>query len=122
MRSKYRKFSEKDREEYVKEFLELKKQTGISKHRYATEHEIPASTFKRWVKLYLEYLAELVPVTVEEQTGSFIMISGEEENQMIVTDMSSAAQDKEIRLRYKDAILEFNREQLREVMEIMRLW
>ena len=46
MRSKYRKFSEKDREEYVKEFLELKKQTGISKHRYATEHEIPASTFK----------------------------------------------------------------------------
>ena len=41
---------------------------------------------------------------------------------MIVTDMSSAVQDKEIRLRYKDAILEFNREQLREVMEIMRLW
>ena len=121
MRSKYKKFSEKDREEYVKEFLQLKKQTGMSKHRYAIEHEIPVSTFKRWVKLYLEYLEELVPATVEEQTGSFIMISGEEE-QMIVTDLTSADQNKEIRLRYKDAILEFSREQLREVMEIMRLW
>ena len=122
MRSKYKKFSERDREAYAKEFAELKKQTGISKYKYAIDHEIPVSTFKRWVKLYQEYMAELVPATVEEQPGSFIMISDAEEKPMIVTDIYSADQDKEIRLRYKDAILEFNREQLREVMEIMRLW
>ncbi len=122
MRTTYKKYSEKDREEYVKEFLRLKKQTGITKHRYAIEHEIPVSTFKRWVKLYLEYMDELALMPVENSEGGFIMLSGEEDSQSTVTECTAVDQGSEIRLQFKGAILEFHPEQLREVMEILRLW
>lgn len=120
MRSKYKKFTEKERENYIREFLRLKERIGISKTKYAKEHEIPVSTFKRWLKLYDDYLNECA--VVPAVNGSFIMISG---NENPVTDLNELSQDNEkntIRLRYKDAVLELPSDQLHRVMEIIRLW
>ena len=121
MRSKYKKFTEKDRENYIKEFLRLKERTGISKARYAREHEIPVSTFKRWLELYDEYLNECAVVPVAG--GSFIMISGGDESTISeISEYSSLSDRSTIRLRYKEAVLEMTSDKLPEVMEIMRLW
>ena len=120
---KYKKFTPEDKESYVKEYLRLKKQTGISKLKYSKTHEIPATTFKRWVKQYVEFVNENAVVPAENNNSAFIMIS--EEDDKVITEKQVYDPDRNnesIRLIYKDAVLEFQSGQLREVMEILRLW
>ena len=50
------------------------------------------------------------------------MISEEEKTAGEIVDYDPAEKAREIRLRYKDAVLEFEASQLREVMEILRSW
>jgi hypothetical protein len=57
-----------------------------------------------------------------ERSGSFIMISADSKPAAVPAVYEPASEKHEIRLRYKDTVLEFQSDQLREVMEILRLW
>lgn len=122
MHRNYKKFTPADKEAHVTEYLRLSNTIGISQRKYAESHEIPASSFKRWISQYREFMNSHPVVCAENSAGSFIMIS--EDNQTInqLTKCDSGSSCQGIRLRYKDAVLEFHPEQLREVLEIIRLW
>ena len=124
MRNKYKKFTPADKETHVKEYLRLSNTVGISKSRYAENHEIPITTFKRWVAQYKEFMSTNPSPGEEEseRSGSFIMISADNKSANVPAVYKPVATEQGIRLRYKDAVLEFQRDQLREVMEILRLW
>jgi transposase-like protein len=122
MALKYKKYDLRVKETYVEEYLRLKDETGICQSRYALNHDIPISTFKHWVKQYREFINENPVVPVTQNTGSFIMISEEEKTIGELVDYDPAEKNREIRLRYKDAVLEFQISELREVMEILRSW
>lgn len=122
MRSKYKKYDLTAKESYVEEYLRLKEETEISLSRYAQQRDIPISTFKHWVKQYREFMNGNPVVPVTQNTGSFIMISEEEKTVGEIVGYDPAEKAREIRLRYKDAVLEFQASQLWEVMEILRSW
>lgn len=122
MRGQYKKYTPADKETYVKEYLRLEQQTGIRRSRYANEHEIAVSTFKRWVNQYLQFVNENNVIPAENATGSFIVISTDDKAATDITVYDQRDHEKEIRLHYKDAVLEFTSDQLHEVMEILRLW
>jgi hypothetical protein len=124
MRNKYRKFTHADKEGHVKEYIRLSDTVGISRKKYAENHEIPITTFKRWVAQYKEFMSTNPSFGEEEseRSGSFIMISADNKPANVPAVYEPTSGEQGIRLRYKDAVLEFQREQLREVMEILRLW
>lgn len=123
MRAIYKKFMPADKEAHVKEFIRLSNTLGTSQRKYAASHEIPISTFKRWLKQYRDFTNSEPAVTAEESDcGSFIMISEDHNAISIPTEYDPARSTQGIRLMYKDAVLEFQPDQLREVMEILRLW
>ena len=126
MRGKYKKYTAVDKENYVKEYLRLKSEFGITKIKFASDNEIPLTSFKRWVKQYLDFMNESSDNTTaapENAIAPFIMISDDEEDHFLtVPSQEKSADRKEIKLRYKDVVIEFQPEQLQEVMEILRLW
>lgn len=123
MRNKYKKFTPADKEEHVKEYLRLSDTIGISQRKYAAKYEIPITTFKRWIRQYREFMSsQPLSVVVNSSSGSFIMISEEKQISGETSGCNIADASQGIRLLYKDAILEFQPDQLQEVMEILRLW
>lgn len=88
--------------------------------KFAAENDIAYSTFKHWVVQYRQYMAEEEKkghaVSLPDTSG-FIMIS-EERSDEVLPDNSYQG----IRLRYKDAVLEFDSVQLEQVMEILKRW
>lgn len=124
VRNKYKRFTPADKEAFVKEYIRLSDTVGISRKKYAENHEIPITTFKRWVAQYKEFMSTSPSSSCNEseRSGSFIMISADSKPAAVPAVYEPASEKHEIRLRYKDAVLEFQSDQLREVMEILRLW
>ena len=123
MRNKYRKFTPADKEGHVKEYIRLSNTVGTSQKKYAENHEIPITTFKRWVAQYKQFTStNSIAGEESERSGSFIMISADNRTVNVPAVYEPVTADNGIRLRYKEAVLEFHKDQLREVMEILRLW
>lgn len=111
MRGKYKKFTETEKETFVREYWKQESETGIKSRKYAQEHGIPETSFKRWIKEY--------PAVPCESDNAFILLS---DGETVRTQIAGTGGQREIRLRYKDAVLEIGAEQLNEVMEILQIW
>jgi transposase-like protein len=123
VRNKYKKFTPADKEAHVKEYIRLSNTVGISQKRYAENHEIAITTFKTWVAQYKEFISTNPSASEEsERSGSFIMISADNNTASVPAVYEAVTEEHGLRLRYKEAVLEFQKDQLREVMEILRLW
>jgi len=75
------------------------------------------------VAQYKEFISTNPSASEEsERSGSFIMISADNNTASVPAVYEAVTEEHGLRLRYKEAVLEFQKDQLREVMEILRLW
>ena len=122
MRGKYKKYTEEEKAAHVMGYLKLSESHGLSQKRYAERNDIPITSFRRWVSEYDSYGSSSDNTDDKGSRGTFIMISEDHSSMNEPGDQNLIISGQKIRLCYKDAVLEFPSDQLRDVMEMLQLW
>lgn len=119
-----KKYSAQFKIEKVKEYLEEHDKTKISKAAYSSKIGVSDSTFNDWVLKYerdqvgfCNITNEIVKLNeIETINAEDYIIRPVTANEEFVTD------ENYLRLHYNGAIIEFNKNILDRVMEILKGW
>ena len=125
MRKSYIKTDIPTKINLVEEYLRLKSANGTTIREYAEAKGISYTTIRRWIRLYkagtIEQSTEKNLPEIRPGSG-FIMITEESAPPMLEDDLENECPFEGVRLKYKDAVLEFDSSQLAQVMKILRRW